>query len=170
MNGVIAPKPKYCPNLVLWWPRPWICETQNVISSLSYHSTYFHQIQRNSIHAFWSVAWTRLWTDERKDRWTDGQNDRWTEEWMDGQPENIMPPAPPKWVEAYKYLVVIWSKSDHLWEVVMMRKFQMNVSKLLFVVCCNCMICSPYFAGGHKFFDFLFSWMSLIIFSPRGTQ
>ena len=54
LNGVMAPKLPFGPYLVLQWPCPWTCETQNLINSFSYHSWYFHPICRNSLHAFWS--------------------------------------------------------------------------------------------------------------------
>ena len=74
--------PIFCPVVTLTF------ETQNLISSLSYHSPYFHQISMNSLHALWHYYANKTGMNGQKDR----------------QPKNIMPQVSLKWVEALKIM------------------------------------------------------------------
>ena len=67
LSGVMAPKLKFCPYLVLWWPWPLTYDTQNLISFLSHHTST--KFQWNPFMHSGVFALTRL-------RETDGQTDR----------------------------------------------------------------------------------------------
>ena len=66
LSEFMAPKLNFCPYLVLWWLWPLTYETKNLISSMSYHSPYFHQIQWIPFVHSGVITLTRFgWTDRQ---------------------------------------------------------------------------------------------------------